>query len=421
MTRKLFKQKLQLEPGQFLGKQEFSSDSEVEDEHVEGAATEGQLKSSAVQVAKINTEDIEAREDSGADDEFADVDRAIAEKLAGSMTEVSTIADEDDANYAFFKEADAGFDWDRLDRQYEAREREEKEAERLRILKEEEDARRRRAEEEEAARLRREAEAEEAEARRLQAQIEEAAAARARYENRPRGEILDMELVTYVVTQGVILNKRSEDPSTLEITKMTRPVGHRVPCTGRHWHAGPGGALWAEVDVPRAAGEFGWLLVEGELGRAFDAEGPLLVDAAAGNAVTVSLQIRHAGVVIYTALLPTGYSIEKVIKAMASKTKLQWQRCILTRCLPPKNPDTGIRMGFDAMAKKDVLKNRDVVGELDLREPLNLVYTGKFENDYLGGQDPFNVATLGKVENLADLGRVDNAHLKGRSFNGSDD
>eukprot|EP00931_Biecheleriopsis_adriatica_P100436 TRINITY_DN75759_c0_g1_i1.p2 TRINITY_DN75759_c0_g1~~TRINITY_DN75759_c0_g1_i1.p2 ORF type:complete len:203 (+),score=34.56 TRINITY_DN75759_c0_g1_i1:60-668(+) len=184
----------------------------------------------------------------------------------------------------------------------------------------------------------------------------------------------------YCIAQGVCFIKPSEDPSSGKILKVKRPVGSMIYTTGETWR-GPQGGLWAEVDVARSPGEMGWALVEGP---GFGMRGPALIDPCGADGASQMIQIRWLkDPPIFNCLMPKTATVGDLVEAFCSRTGLNRKETILTKGLPKKAPNgSGALLPVDYTDPKDVLFNEQTIEEAGIRDTLNLVYVGHFDEDY---------------------------------------
>mmetsp|Transcript_128579 Transcript_128579/g.359817 ORF Transcript_128579/g.359817 Transcript_128579/m.359817 type:complete len:213 (+) Transcript_128579:65-703(+) len=186
----------------------------------------------------------------------------------------------------------------------------------------------------------------------------------------------------YMVAQGVIFLKRSEEPSAQRIFKCRRAVGTMICTTGRQW-SGPAGGCWAEVDEARCPAEAGWVLVEGP---GFGVSGPLLVTRKLGEDDDAYQDIRIRWCKdppIFECVMPMHATIGDLVKAFCSQTGLSPKETIFTKGLPGKAPNgSGTRLPMDYTSPKDVLFNHMTIREANITDTLNLVYVGHFDEDY---------------------------------------
>eukprot|EP00439_Symbiodinium_sp_Y106_P085340 s87_g28.t1 len=184
----------------------------------------------------------------------------------------------------------------------------------------------------------------------------------------------------YTVAQGVCFIKPSEDPQSGKILKAKRPVGSKIYTTGTTWK-GPQGGLWAEVDVARSPGEMGWVLVSGP---GFGLRGPCLIDPEANDGASQMIHIRWLkDPPIFNCMMPKAATVGDLVDTFCSRTGLNRKETILTKGLPRKAPNgTGALLPVDYTDPKDVLFREMTIEEAQIRDTLNLVYVGHFDEDY---------------------------------------
>ncbi|CAE7458933.1 unnamed protein product [Symbiodinium sp. CCMP2456] len=184
----------------------------------------------------------------------------------------------------------------------------------------------------------------------------------------------------YTVAQGVCFIKPSEDPQSGKILKAKRPVGSKIYTTGTTWK-GPQGGLWAEVDVARSPGEMGWVLVSGP---GFGLRGPCLIDPEANDGASQMIHIRWLkDPPIFNCMMPKAATVGDLVDTFCSRTGLNRKETILTKGLPRKAPNgTGALLPVDYTDPKDVLFREQTIEEAQIRDTLNLVYVGHFDEDY---------------------------------------
>lgn len=185
--------------------------------------------------------------------------------------------------------------------------------------------------------------------------------------------------LAYCIAQGVCFLKPSEDPTSGKVLKAKRPVGSMIYSTGVTWR-GPQGGVWAEVDVARSPGEMGWALVEGP---GFGMRGPALIDPAAADGASQMVQIRWMkDPPIFNCLMPKQATVGDLIDTFCSRTGLNRKETILTKGLPKKAPNGMGLLPVDYTDPKDVLFREQSIEEAQIRDTLNLVYVGHFDEDY---------------------------------------
>ncbi|CAJ1380935.1 unnamed protein product [Effrenium voratum] len=180
----------------------------------------------------------------------------------------------------------------------------------------------------------------------------------------------------YTVAQGVCFIKPSEDPKSTKILKAKRPVGLPGCNSGTTWR-GPQGGLWAEVDCARSPGEMGWVLVEGP---GFGLRGPCLIDPEANDGASQMIHIRWLkDPPIFNCMMPKSATIGDLVDTFCARTGLNRKETILTKGLPSKAPN-----GSGALLPVDYTdpKERMTIEEAQIRDTLNLVYVGHFDEDY---------------------------------------
>jgi len=224
------------------------------------------------------------------------------------------------------------------------------------------------------------AEAEEKEAK-------EAAAAKAAEEHQAiktaaRASVYGQGPTCYLVSVGICFIKPSEDPASTKILKAKRPVGSKIYTTGVTWKGAQGG-LWAEVDVARSPGDMGWMLVSGP---GFGLKGPALIDPAVADRAWTTIQIKYhpKDPPFFTCFMPKNAKIGDLIDILCSRTGLNHTETILTKGLPAQNPNGQGLLPVDYTDPKDVLFREQTVQEANIRDCLQLVYTGHFDEDYTG-------------------------------------
>eukprot|EP00438_Fugacium_kawagutii_P000383 Skav234112 [mRNA] locus=scaffold4487:26279:42707:- [translate_table: standard] len=176
----------------------------------------------------------------------------------------------------------------------------------------------------------------------------------------------------YTVAQGVCFLKPDEDPWRLGALL--------VAGSGTTWK-GPQGGLWAEVDIGRSPGEMGWALVEGP---GFGLRGPCLIDPDASDGFSQMIHIRWLkDPPIFNCLMPKTATVGDLVDTFCSRTGLNRKEVILTKGLPHKAPNgTGQLLPVDYTDPKDILFREQTIEEAQIRDTLNLVYVGHFDEDY---------------------------------------
>eukprot|EP00913_Durusdinium_trenchii_P008660 g8134.t1 len=184
----------------------------------------------------------------------------------------------------------------------------------------------------------------------------------------------------YIVAQG--------DPTSQKILKAKRPVGSKIYTTGTIWK-GPQGGVWAEVDIGKSPGEMGWALVEGP---GFGLRGPSLIDPEANDGASQMIHIRWLkDPPIFNCLMPKTATVGDLVDTFCARTGLNRKETILTKGLPNKAPNgSGALLPVDytdpkdlaAYLREDVLFREMTIEEAKIRDTLNLVYVGHFDEDY---------------------------------------
>jgi len=186
--------------------------------------------------------------------------------------------------------------------------------------------------------------------------------------------VADNGPASYRVTEGVCFVKPAEQPDGDRIIQVKRPVGSVVQTTGRTW-TGPQGGLWAEVDVEREARmKMGWVNVKGLTRR------PLLVDAAEEGAAQV-VEVKYTkSTPIFSCMMQSDETIADFINIFCARTGLTASHVILTKSKPGKAPNgSGKLLPPDYTKKDDILLRDRTIKDAGITEPLNLIYTGDFD------------------------------------------
>uniref|UniRef100_A0A7S2KUY1 Uncharacterized protein n=1 Tax=Zooxanthella nutricula TaxID=1333877 RepID=A0A7S2KUY1_9DINO len=201
----------------------------------------------------------------------------------------------------------------------------------------------------------------------------------------PQSQVTEGGPTTYIVTQGVVFLKRSSRPESGKIVRVRKPVGVVLHTTGRQWRGDRGG-LWVEL-LPDGDGGgnglTGWTLVSGP---GFGIEGPALIhlkDKTAAGLMTISVRWLKDPP-IFECVLPTVATVDDLAKALAKQTGLNVREIIFTTGLPGKSMK-GEQLPVDYTPPKDVLTSDMVLGELKIKDSLNLVYLGHFDEDFIPG------------------------------------
>lgn len=135
------------------------------------------------------------------------------------------------------------------------------------------------------------------------------------------------------------------------------------------------------MDISKSPGEMGWALVEGP---GFGLRGPCLIDPDANDGLSQMIQIRWLkDPPIFNCLMPKTATIGDLVDTFCSRTGLNRKETILTKGLPEKAPNgTGQLLPVDYTAPKDILLREMSIEEAQIRDTLNLVYVGHFDEDY---------------------------------------
>mmetsp|Transcript_14031 Transcript_14031/g.16355 ORF Transcript_14031/g.16355 Transcript_14031/m.16355 type:complete len:101 (-) Transcript_14031:100-402(-) len=86
---------------------------------------------------------------------------------------------------------------------------------------------------------------------------------------------------------------------------------------------------------------------------------------------------------IFNCLMPKTATVGDLVDTFCSRTGLNRKEVILTKGLPHKAPNgTGQLLPVDYTDPKDILFREQTIEEAQIRDTLNLVYVGHFDEDY---------------------------------------
>jgi len=199
----------------------------------------------------------------------------------------------------------------------------------------------------------------------------------------------------YRCSQGVLFAKRSVEPTSQNIVKLSRPIGTYIHSTGRKWQ-GPSGGTWCELARRNVKSDnVRWMLVKGP---GFDLGGPALIDASVlkvgGSHEAACVKVilvgnRDANKVIFTSFMSKEATMWGVKKAIQEATCLNANRCYLSRQVVVDGvSDPASKQSNEVMTH---VKDDLTIRQLDKKDEdveLYIVYTGEFEQDFNPGGKP---------------------------------
>lgn len=200
-----------------------------------------------------------------------------------------------------------------------------------------------------------------------------------------RADQLPRGLKVFQAVYPAVYMKRSADPSTGAITRLSCKVGACFLSTGAEWE-GPQGGQWVEQYTPDGAAR--WLLVEGP---GFQTDGPMLLDEGSASdhvLISVTYAAPRQSICLFRTFMNKHATVGKLCSRFCSATGLSPKAAML---VPKASPSaSGIQhqglMAEPQMASHILEPHKTLLSYgYRVEGEVFLAYASNFEDDYRGG------------------------------------